>query len=210
MITLPHEMSRGRLSLEEALERRRSVRRYSDQTISLEGLSRLLWAAGGVTQARAGLRAVPSAGALYPLEHYLMANRIEGVEPGIYHYNSDGHALEMLHRADFFGNAFSLAALSQPAIDQAAAVLVVAGVFERTRAKYRARAERYVFIEAGHAGQNVYLEATALGLGVCAVGAFLDEEMNHLFGLDGTDAAVIYLLAIGQPLGNISQFPSLR
>ena len=197
-IPLPREMASGGLALEEAIERRRSLRRYSDQPLSLEELSRLLYSAGGITQPRTGFRAAPSAGALYPLELYVVANRAQKLGLGIYHYLPESHALETIREGDFFSNAVAVAALGQAVITQAAVVFVLTAVAERTRAKYRARAERYICLEAGHVGQNVCLAATALGLGSCPVGAFLDEELNHILGLDSSRESAIYLIAVGR------------
>jgi len=196
-IPLPEEMAQGALSLEEAIDHRRSVRKYSDQPLQLEELSRLLHAADGITEPRYGFRAAPSAGALYPLELYVVTNRVRQLDQGIYHYLADSHSLELIRGGDFGGAAAS-AALGQEVIANAAAVLVVSAVMERTRKKYGSRAERYVLLEAGHVGQNVYLAATALGLGICAVGAFYDDELNRLLTLDAPREAALYLLAVGR------------
>jgi SagB-type dehydrogenase family enzyme len=184
------------LSFEEALETRRSVRDYSDRSLSLEALSRLLHAAQGVTERRLGFRAAPSAGALYPLELYPVVQNVSGLASGIYHYAVQEHALERLEEGDF-GGRVTQAGLYQQFLGQANVCFILSAVFQRTRWKYRERAYRYVLLEAGHVGQNLYLAATSMGLGACAVGAFLDNQLNDLLGLDGAAEAVLYLVSVG-------------
>ena len=190
-------MAAGSLSLEETIDRRRTQRRYSDLPLSLAELSRLLHSAYGVTRPRQGLRATPSAGSLYPLELYVVVNHVQGLAAGIYHYVPDHHAIEVVRSGDF-QDALASRALGQEVIAHAAAILAVAAVMERTSKRYKSRAERYVYFEAGHLAQNVCLQATALGLGCCPTGAFLDDEVNDLLGLDGERESAIYLLAVGR------------
>jgi len=197
-ISLPPPAKVDGLSLEEAIRRRRSLRDYSGHPLSLEELSRLLYYACGITETRwgIGLRAAPSAGALYPIEVYPVVHQVTDLAPGLYHYSYADHALEQLRLGDFRG-ALVQGGVAQEFLGQANVVLVLTAIFQRTRWKYQERAYRYVLLEAGHIGQNVYLAATSLGLGACAVGAFFDDDLNRLLEVDGVKEAVIYLLAVG-------------
>jgi SagB-type dehydrogenase family enzyme len=206
------------LSTEEAIQRRRSRRNYSAQAMTLEELSTLLYHTGGITGESWGhkLRSAPSAGALYPIEAYLLIHRVEGLEPGLYHYavlehalRVEGlepglyhyavleHALELLHAGDLRGEIVKHG-LMQEFLGQANLVIVFTAIFQRLRWKYQERSYRYALIEAGHLGQNLYLAGTSMGLGACAVGAFLDEDLNALLGVDGQEEAAIYMLAAGK------------
>ena len=183
-------------SVGEALVARRSVRDYRSEPLALQTFSRLLYAAQGITDPQRGFRTAPSAGALYPLELYAVVHRVEGLEPGLYHYNAPGHTLERIQAGDLRA-AIVRSGLGQGFLGTAAVCLVLSAVFQRTRWRYRERTYRYVLLEAGHAAQNIYLAATALGLGACAVGAFLDDALSGLLGLDGTDEAALYVLSVG-------------
>jgi SagB-type dehydrogenase family enzyme len=196
-IVLPNPRGYPGLSLEEAIESRRSVRSYSSASLSPEGLSRLLHAAQGVTGQQRGFRAAPSAGALYPFELYAVAHNVTGLEPGIYHYAVREYELELLRQEDLRA-AVMRAGLRQDFLGQANVCFVLSAIFQRTRWKYRERTYRYVLLEAGHIGQNLYLAATAMGLGACAVGAFDDDEFNDLLGLDGKEEAVLYVISVGK------------
>jgi SagB-type dehydrogenase family enzyme len=198
-IALPGSGPFRGLYTEEAILKRRSVREYSDQPMALEELSRLLHYGGGITAERWGnrLRAAPSAGALYPIEVYPVIHRVQGLEPGLYHYRVQDHALELLRTADLTGEIVRHG-LAQGFLGEANLVLVLTAIFQRLRWKYQERTYRYALLEAGHLGQNVYLAATSMGMGACAVGAFLDEELNGMLGIDGRGEAAIYLLAIGK------------
>jgi SagB-type dehydrogenase family enzyme len=196
-IALPDPAGFRGLNVEEALDTRRSVRVYADRPLSPEALSRLLWAAQGITEQRLGFRAAPSAGALYPLELYPVVNNVSELASGIYHYAVQEHALEYLERGDFRGRVMR-AGLYQEFLGRANVCFILSALFQRTRWKYRERAYRYVLLEAGHVGQNLYLAATSMGLGACAVGAFLDTQLNDLLGLDGTSEGVLYLVSVGE------------
>jgi SagB-type dehydrogenase family enzyme len=191
-IALPDPRGYRGLSLEEAVEARRSRRDYTSEPLSLAELSRLLYAAQGITERQRSLRAAPSAGALYPIELYAVAHDVAGLEPGIYHYAVPTHELELLRPGDF------RAAVTRAGLGQAGVCFILSAVFQRTRWKYHERTYRYVLIEAGHIGQNLYLAATSMGLGVCAVGAFLDDGLNGLLELDGEEEAALYTLAVGK------------
>lgn len=191
LIPLPPPRLEGPLSLEACLLQRRSVRDFSDQVLTLEEVGQLLWAAQGITDPR-GFRTAPSAGALYPLELY--AVRAEGV----FRYDPGEHALTLVTEGDLRDD-LSTAALGQQPVAEAPFVLVITGVNERTAAKYGAeRSPRYVQLEAGHAGQNVLLEAVALGLGAVPIGAFDDGEVQDVLGLP-SEHLPLYLIPVGHP-----------
>lgn len=189
-IALPSPRTASAVSLEAALSRRRSIRTLRPDAIDAATLGQLLWAAQGITSAD-GLRTAPSAGALYPLEIYV------ATADGLYHYRPDGHRLG-LHRAGDQRAALRAAAHGEGVIGEAAAVFVIAGVDARTAAKYGAdRARRYVDLEAGHAAQNLLLQATALGLGAVPVGAFSDDAVARVAGL-GPEERPLYLVPVGR------------
>jgi len=197
IIALPDVRGLRGLSLEEAIERRRSRRVYSGAALDLTELARLLFAAQGITQAEGGLRAAPSAGALYPVEVYAVVHAVDGLESGIYHYLVHEHALETRQSGDF-RSALAEAGLGQAHLSQANVAFVLSTVPERTRWKYRERTERYLLLEVGHIGQNLCLAATSMGLGACPVGAFWDDELNRLLGLDGVTETAQYIIAVGK------------
>jgi len=197
-IALPQPALDGKLSLEKALVSRRSVRDFKDQPITLAQLSQLLWSAQGITDPQ-GFRTAPSAGALYPLEVYVVAGKVEGLPSGVYKYQPKGHQIVKVLSGDK-RREVARAALDQEALVQGAVVLVFSGVYERTSWKYAERAERYVMIEVGHAAQNVLLQAWALGLGAVPVGAFQDEEIKKVASL-GQDERPLLLVPVGVPMG---------
>ena len=159
--------------------------------------TRILYYSCGITDERSGFRAAPSAGATYPIEVYPMVNSIEGLTQGLYHYLVESNELELIREGDF-RREISRAALDEQMIMQANVVLVLSAIFQRTRLRYRDRALRYIYFEAGHIAQNTYLIATSMGLGTCAIGAFYDDDLNRLLGFDGKEQSVIYLLAVGK------------
>ena len=197
IIELPPPRVEGNLPIEAALERRRSVRDFTAQPLTLTQLGQLLWAAQGITGRRWPMRTAPSAGGLYPLEVIVVAGQIDGLEAGIYRYRPSGHGLAHLKDGDH-RRALARAALGQGWIAQAPVTLVITGVVARTAAKYGRRAERYMFMEAGHAAQNVYLQAQSEGLGTTAVGAFKDSAVQALMAMS-SDEAPLYLLPVGVP-----------
>ncbi len=196
-IALPSPGHEG-LSVERALRERRSVRNYSSEAMTLDQLAQLLFAAQGVTGHMYGepLRTAPSAGALYPFETYVVANNVEALDKGIYHYAVREHQLELVKAGDFRGDITG-AALQQEMLGDADVAFVLAAVIDRTRHKYGERGFRYVYMEAGHISQNIYLQAVSLGLGSVGVGAFLDHEVSEFIGLDGENEVPIYLHAVG-------------
>jgi SagB-type dehydrogenase family enzyme len=195
-LRLPAPQRDGKVSLERCLATRRSVRAYRDDALKLAELSQLLWAAQGITGGER-LRTAPSAGALYPLEVYVLAGSVEGLAAGIYKYRPERHELVRVAQEDR-RRALAEAALGQQFIAQAPAVFVIAGVYERTARRYGDRAPRYVHIEVGHAGQNICLQAVALGLGSVTVGAFRDPEVKRVVGL-ADDESPLYIIPVGRP-----------
>jgi SagB-type dehydrogenase family enzyme len=189
----PERGQRSDISLEETLAKRRSIRSFTAAKLSWEEIGQLLWAAQGITEKSEGLRTAPSAGALYPLEMYVV------MEAGVYHYQPRDHQLQRTLESNV-RNELCRAALGQECVKGAPAVFVIAGVFERTAWKYGERGQRYVHIEVGHAAQNLLLQATALGLGAVPVGAFHDEQVEKLLKLP-RDQRVLYLIPVGWPLG---------
>jgi SagB-type dehydrogenase family enzyme len=186
----------------DALARRRSVRAYAPEPLALGELSALLWAAAGVTAREQGFafRTAPSAGGLYPIEHYVVANDVEGLERGLYHYDVLGRTLERLVVADL-RVPLANAALGQRVCADAQAVFVWTAVLERSRWKYGERFARYVLLDAGHIAQSVALAATALGLGTCQIAAFFDDEAAALLNVDPDVEPVVYMSTAGRPTG---------
>lgn len=185
------------MSLAEAISRRKSIRYFADQPLSQSQLSQILWATQGTADSPWGRRTVPSAGATYPLEVFIVCggNGIEEIGDGIYHYNIDNHSLTRHHQGDV-RLELARAALDQEFIYQAPLDIVICAEYERTLQRYGARGERYVHIEVGHAGQNIYLQATALGLATVAVGAFHDEEVRKVLRLDKRYKP-LYIMPVG-------------
>jgi SagB-type dehydrogenase family enzyme len=190
-IALPEPRTTSSASLEAVLRSRRSIRVFHDEALSRDEIGQLLWAAQGITDEGSGHRASPSAGALYPLEAYAV-----GPE-GVFHHLPRGHRIERVLQGDLRA-ALARAALGQSAIELASVSVVLTGVVARTSAKYGDRAERFVHIEAGHAAQNILLQATALGLGAVPIGGFDDEDVRALLALP-IDEQPLYIIAVGKP-----------
>lgn len=188
-IQLPEPHIDGSTSIEKALQGRRSRRTYKDEALTLVEISQLLWAAQGLTSP-AGQRTAPSAGALYPLEVYLIVGEVEGLQAGVYKYIPGDHALASVLEGDR-RLELSRAALGQEALQEAPAVMILAAVYERTTVKYGERGKRYVHMEVGSAAQNVYLQAESLNLGTVFIGAFLDDQVK----------AIVSMQPAEQPLG---------
>jgi len=198
-IYLPPPSQKGGVSLEEAIARRRSVRDFTPESISQLQLSQILWATQGISNTWGRYRTVPSAGATYPLEIFVVCGRngVDGIDDGIYHYNIDSHSLTR-HYAGDVRLELSRAALDQEFIYQAPVDIVICALYERTAMRYGARTERYVHMEVGHAGQNIYLQATALGLATVAIGAFYDEQVREVLRLD-KPFKPLYIMPVGRP-----------
>ncbi len=189
VIHLPAPAYKGKTSLEEALKNRQSVRNFSVGSLTTKELSQLLWAAQGKTRDW-GARTAPSAGAMFPLELYVV------MKEGVFRYASGEHRLLRLVASDVRSQLAS-AALGQKSVQKAPAVFVIAAVYERTSEKYGTRAERYVKMEAGHAGQNLLLQAAALGLAAVPIGAFHDEKVRQALNLPARHQP-LYLMPVGR------------
>jgi SagB-type dehydrogenase family enzyme len=197
-VILPRTWPKDGDSLLDILQQRRSKRKFPTGSLSLTDLACLLWAMQGIT-AQAGnffFRTSPSAGALYPIETYVVADKVEGVERGIYHFNVLDFLLEEI-RTDISGHEVAKAALDQGFIAKGAATFIWSAVFRRNMSKYGNRGGRYIFMDAAHICQNLLLGAEHLGLAACPVGAFYDDELNGLLHLDSQEESVLYLGVVG-------------
>ena len=186
----------------EVIRKRRSTRNFKDKPLRKGHLTQLLWATQGITKREMGFefRACPSAGALYPIETYIVLHDVEDIEPGIYHYNVKNHELEQLKNGDF-RLQIAQAALDQDMAYAASAVFVWTAVFQRSKWKYEQRAYRYVYLDAGHIAQSLALAAVSLDLGTCQIAALYDDEVNSLLEIDGKEESVLYMSAVGHPRG---------
>jgi len=178
VIKLPDPVYDSNTSIERALLVRRSIREYKDEPLTLMEISQLLWAAQGCTDKR-GYRTAPSAGALYPLELYIIAGNVIDLPEGIYRYKTCDHELERILEGDK-RIELSRAALGQSSVRNCAAIIVISALYEKTTIKYGERGVKYVHIEVGHAAQNVYLQAISLNLGTVFIGAFYDNEVKKI------------------------------
>ena len=192
-LALPAPVRQGGVSIEDCLSRRRSVREYSDQAVTLAEASQLLWAAQGVS-GLGGMRTAPSAGAIYPLRAYLVAGNVADVPPGVYRYDPDGHDLQLIIKGDK-RKRLAQAAFGQNCLEQCAMVVLLTAWYVRVTREYGEKGVRLAHIEAGHAGQNFCLEATALGLGSIAVGKFEDDAVKQIIRLSEAEEPVYLLLA---------------
>jgi SagB-type dehydrogenase family enzyme len=193
MQDLPKPQLAGRMSLEESLAKRRSVRAYSPRRLTAAEVSQILWAAQGTTESRRGFRTAPSAGATFPLETYAVT------PDGVFRYVPARHALEEVRRGDIRAD-LGRAALGQTCVQSAPLIVAFAAVPERTTQRYGARGTMYIHMEAGHAAQNVHLQAVALGLGSVAVGAFSDDDVAAALGLPQGQVP-LYLVPVGESAG---------
>lgn len=188
-INLPKPNIKGKMSLEQSIQNRRSERDYLAQEISLQQLSQILWAAQGITDKNYGFRAAPSAGALYPLHFYVVK------KDGVFRYIPDGHKLVKLKKEDM-RPSLGRASLGQAAIRTAPVDIIITGNFGISQAKYGARAFRYVCMEVGHAAENIHLQAVALGLSSVPIGAFWDDVIKTTLDLPDTEDP-LYIIPIG-------------
>jgi len=197
VVKLPRPELEGKVSLEEAIARRRSVRRYRAEPLTLSQLSQVLWSAQGIT-AGGELRAAPSAGATYPLELFAFVGKqaIDGLEAGIYHYEVDSHSLVRSQRGDL-RLELARAALDQGFIVSAPVDIVICAIYTRTSYTYGRRGERYVHMEVGHVGENIHLQAVALGLATVEVGAFDDEEVRKVLDVEER-IKPLYIMPLGR------------
>ena len=199
-IQLPNVLHEATMGFAEVLRRRKSIRAFSNQPLSLDDLGFLLWASTGIQRVEQGyeFRTAPSAGALYPIETYIAANNIEDADSGIYHYNIKNHYLEEV-TAGNFGDTLAHSALSQQICATASVVFIWTAIFERSKWKYKQRAYRYIYLDAGHIAENLALAAASINCGSCQIGAFFDDEINSIVGIDGTAESTILLSVIGHP-----------
>lgn len=209
MISLPAPKTDSHFSVERSLNTRRSVRSLKDEQLSLSVLAQLAWAAQGVTQKsdappgwswgvwQGGRRTAPSAGAMYPLELYIVAGNIGGLEPGIYKYKPQNHQLALVKSGDH-RSKLARAASGQEWMTNAPCIFVAGAVYSRTEAKYGQRASRYVHIEVGHAVENICLQAVALELGTTMVGAFRDADVKEVLGMPKEEDPLA-IVPVGKP-----------
>lgn len=199
-IALPQPRYESSVSVEHALRVRRSIREYEHKPLTVEQVSQLLWAAQGITESRWGLRTAPSAGATYPLEVYVVVKKggVSGLEEGIYHYVPRSHELELLKRGDYAVELMR-ACLDQRWVLEASINLVITAIYERTTWRYGERGRiRYVHMEVGHVGQNVYLQCVSLGLGCVVIGAFHDDQVKRILGVNEEP---LYVIPVGVKRG---------
>jgi SagB-type dehydrogenase family enzyme len=198
IIQLPNPFQKTTPSFTEVLQKRKSTRSFSTQPLSKVDLAFLLWAATGIQRAEHGyeFRTAPSAGALYPIETYITANNVDDVEKGVYHYNIKNHLLEEI-KLGSFGDKLAHAALNQEMCADASVVFMWTAVFRRSKWKYSQRAYRYIYLDAGHIGQNLALAAESISCGSCHIGAFFDDEINSIVGIDGMEESAICLSVVG-------------
>jgi len=198
VIQLPSQLREARIFLSEILRKRKSIRTFSAEPLSLADLAILLWACTGKQRVESDYeyRTVPSAGALYPTETYIVANNVAELDPGVYHYNIQNHSLEQL-KTGSFGNELSHAAMNQKMCANAAAVFVWTGIFQRSKWKYSQRAYRYIYLDTGHVAENLALAAVSINCGSCEIGAFFDDEINSIVEVDGKDESALCLCVVG-------------
>jgi SagB-type dehydrogenase family enzyme len=199
-VQLPSLLQEATSNFTEVLRRRKSIRSFSPKPLSMNDLAYLLWASTGIQRTEHGyeFRTAPSAGALYPIETYTAANNVENLEKGLYHYNIKNHLLEEIKLGSFVVN-LAHAALDQEMCADAAVVFIWTAVFRRSKWKYSQRAYRYIYLDAGHIAQNLALAAASINCGSCEVGAFFDDELNLIVGIDGTEESTVCLSVVGYP-----------
>jgi len=195
-IRLPGPQKTGSTSVEKAIFGRRSIRSYRDKPLELREVAQLLWSAQGITAPRQGKRAAPSAGALYPLEVYVVADKVRGLSRGVYHYLPKEHGLEMMRKEDV-SQAVAQASLNQMFVADAPAILVITADYSITTQKYGNKGKRYVHMEAGHAAENIYLQAQSLDLGTVTVGAFQENKLKEVLATPNSQAP-LYLMPVGK------------
>ncbi len=192
------------MTLHKAIEQRRSLRSYADKSLSQQELSFLLWATQWVRDFRSNEKAeiafrnVPSAGARHPFETYLLINNVDGIHPGIYYYHPIKHGLVQVREGSEWTNAVCTGAFDQEMVKTGAVTFIWVAIPYRTTWRYSQRGYRYLYLDAGHVGQNLHLAAEAIDAGTCMIGAFYDEGMNEILDLDGTSAFVIYMASLGK------------
>jgi SagB-type dehydrogenase family enzyme len=196
-IKLPSPQLEGKMSVEEALTRRRSRRVFKDYSLTMEQVSQLLWSAQGITEKRIGFRTAPSAGATYSLDIYLVVgkDKVENLKAGVYHYNPHYHSLVIISKEDK-RRELARACLRQRFIEDAPVSLIITAEFSRITNRYGKRGVYYAYMEAGHVGQNVYLQAESLGLGTVVIGAFYEEDVSQALNLPDQHIP-LYVMPVG-------------
>ncbi len=197
----PKSMQAPAIDLTQAINQRKSWRKYSEQALTLSELSYLLWCTQGVKEVTirpATLRTVPSGGSRHPFETYLLINRVEGLAPGLYRFVSVGHQLVPIDLSEGVSERITHAAGKQVFVQNSAVTFIWVAVAYRTVWRYQERGYRDLFLDAGHVCQNLYLAAEAVDSGCCAIASYDDDEINELLGLDGVEQFVIYLAALGK------------
>ncbi len=192
MIKLPEPSYNSSVSVEEALRKRRSVRSYASDSLTITEVSQLLWSAYGCTQGKK--KTCPSAGATYPLEIYLLCGKVRDLKTGLYQYDPSSHSIKLLNEKDL-REKLTKASLNQEYIAEAPISIVIAADFSRTTRAYGNRGERYVYMEVGHCGQNIHLQCESLNLGTVIIGAFDDDEVKKLLGIKENP---LYIMPIGR------------
>ena len=202
-IELPKQNNIKTETLNHAILNRRSIRDFSKKPLSKEQLSYLIWASTGIQRKERGFeyRTAPSAGALYPIETYVVINNVKNIAQGVYHYNIESNHLEEIKKGDY-RSAIAEAALNQPMCYHAAAVFIWTAIFNRSKCKYGQRAYRYIYLDAGHIAENLALSATSINLGTCQIAALYDDEVNQIIDIDGITESTIYLSVVGVPFGD--------
>ena len=199
VVDLPAPDLTGGLPTAQAIAARRSTRDYVPTPMTADELSRLLFLTSGIAADKYGnaRRTAPSSGALYPIEVYAVVHRVDGIDPGVYHYAYREHALERVRAGDFRAKVVEQG-IAQEFLGECGVVLFLTVIMQRMRPKYQDRSYRYGLLEAGHLGENAYLAATSMGLGACGVGAFMDDAINEMLGVDGVEEAAVYMLGAGR------------
>jgi SagB-type dehydrogenase family enzyme len=197
-IKLPKPKEITKKTLDFCIKNRKSIRDFTEEPINLDQLSYLLWASTGIQREEHGyeFRTAPSAGALYPIETYIVVNNVTDLANGVYHYSIKDHCLEEVKTGDF-GIKTANGALGQGMCARAAVVFIWTTIFQRSKWKYGQRAYRYIYLDAGHIAENLALVSTALGLGSCQIGALFDEEINEIVDVDGENESTIYMSVVG-------------
>ncbi|ACB84181.1 SagB/ThcOx family dehydrogenase [Natranaerobius thermophilus] len=192
----------GDLTIEEAIEERRSVRSYQEEGLSEQELSQLLWAAQGITDKNRNYRAAPSAGATFPMEIFVLVEQVEGLASGVYHYLPEKHSLKVLKsededKSEELSQELMKAALGQDSIGEAPVNIIIAAVYDRVTAEYGEVGYRYGKMEAGHISQNIYLQSQGLDLGTVAIGAFHQDSVSNILELS-QDTEPLYIMPVGK------------
>jgi SagB-type dehydrogenase family enzyme len=200
-VKLPRHWQLTEEKLAPLLQNRRSLRRYSPEPLLLQDLAFMLWSSQGITATSGNysFRTVPSGGALYPVETYLSVHRVEGLSPGLYHFDVESFCLERLSKIDSREKVAD-ACLNQKFMAGSAVTFLWSAVFRRCMSKYGNRGMRYILLDAGHICQNVLLAAEATGSGGCPIAAFYDNEVNELLGLEPDEESVLYAAAVGRKI----------